>query len=142
MGITPCNTYQAAMGKQAIGIYATNFKQRLVTLSHVLNYPQQPLVQTNMSSLINQSNMPCGTNVIVADATYTGYNQEDSIIHLGTATVAICRLQGQQPFLEIIHRFAYLSWRWGSDKLAGHTHLAAPGPPASSCRAPPQLCSR
>ena len=72
--------HNSAMGKQAIGLYATNFKTRLDTLSHVLNYPQQPLVKTNMSSLLNLSNMPCGTNVIVAIATYTGYNQEDSII--------------------------------------------------------------
>lgn len=76
----PRNTYQAAMGKQAIGIYSTNYKSRLDTLSHVLNYPQQPLVKTNMSTMLNLSNMPCGTNVIVAIATYTGYNQEDSII--------------------------------------------------------------
>ena len=76
----PRNTYQSAMGKQAIGIYATNYRDRLDTLSHILNYPQQPIVKTNMSSVLNLSNMPCGTNVIVAIATYTGYNQEDSII--------------------------------------------------------------
>jgi DNA-directed RNA polymerase II subunit RPB2 len=76
----PRNTYQAAMGKQAIGIYTTSYKHRLDTLSHVLNYPQKPLVSTNMSKHLNLSTMPCGTNVIVAIATYTGYNQEDSII--------------------------------------------------------------
>ena len=76
----PRNTYQSAMGKQAIGIYATNYRDRLDTLSHILNYPQKPLASTNMSKFLNLSNMPCGTNVIVAIATYTGYNQEDSII--------------------------------------------------------------
>ena len=67
------------MGKQAIGLYATNFKKRLDTLSQCAELPQQPLVKT-MSSMLNLSNMPCGTNVIVAIATYTGYNQSDSII--------------------------------------------------------------
>jgi len=76
----PRNTYQAAMGKQAIGIYATSFKNRLDTLSHVLNYPQKPIVKTNLSDELNLSKMPCGTNVIVAIATFTGYNQEDSVI--------------------------------------------------------------
>ena len=77
---SPRNCYQSAMGKQAIGIYATNYQKRLDTLGHILNYPQQPLVKTNMHKLLNSCNMPCGINVIVAIATYTGFNQEDSIM--------------------------------------------------------------
>jgi DNA-directed RNA polymerase II subunit RPB2 len=77
---SPRNCYQSAMGKQAIGIYATNYRKRLDTLGHILNYPQQPLVKTNMHKLLNSSNMPCGINVIVAIASYTGFNQEDSIM--------------------------------------------------------------
>jgi len=76
----PRNTYQSAMGKQAIGVYASNFRHRFDTMSHVLNYPQKPIVQTKISKLINTDEMPCGINVMVAIMTYTGFNQEDSVI--------------------------------------------------------------
>ena len=76
----PRNCYQSAMGKQAIGIYTSNYLKRFDTIGHVLNYPQVPLVQTRTSKIINTDKLPCGVNVIVAIATYTGYNQEDSII--------------------------------------------------------------
>jgi DNA-directed RNA polymerase beta subunit/intein/homing endonuclease len=72
--------HNSAMGKQAVGIYASNFRKRLDTLSHVLNYPQKPLCNTQMARKIFADEIPCGINVIVAIATWTGYNQEDSIM--------------------------------------------------------------
>jgi hypothetical protein len=62
----------SAMGKQAIGVYASNFRHRFDTMAHVLNYPQKPIVQTKISKIINTDEMPCGMNVIVAIMTYTG----------------------------------------------------------------------
>jgi DNA-directed RNA polymerase II subunit RPB2 len=76
----PRNTYQASMGKQAIGIYSSNFNYRMDTLGNILNYPQIPIVKTNISDITNCNALPCGNNVIVAIACFTGFNQEDSIM--------------------------------------------------------------
>ena len=73
-------SFNSAMGKQAIGIYTSNYRKRYDTLGHCLNYPQVPLVQTRTSKIINTDKLPCGINAIVAIATYTGFNQEDSLI--------------------------------------------------------------
>tara|TARA_B100000575_G_C23139512_1_gene662796 strand:- start:1561 stop:4968 length:3408 start_codon:yes stop_codon:yes gene_type:complete len=77
---SPRNTYQSAMGKQAIGIHSTNLEQRYDTFSHVLYSPQKPLINTRMMKYFNFNSMPNGINAIIAIATYTGYNQEDSVI--------------------------------------------------------------
>jgi DNA-directed RNA polymerase II subunit RPB2 len=72
--------FYCAQGKQAIGVYASNFENRMDTMGHVLYYPQVPLVSTDNAHYVNFNEMPAGQNVIVAIASHTGYNQEDSII--------------------------------------------------------------
>ena len=77
---SPRNTYQSAMGKQAIGIHSTKYSQRYDTFSHILFYPQKPLITTKYMKYFNADDLPSGINCIVAIASYSGYNQEDSVI--------------------------------------------------------------
>lgn len=70
----------SAMGKQAVGIYASNFNTRIDTMAHVLHYPQKPIVKTQLAKYTNSDYLPSGINAVVAIMTYSGFNQEDSVM--------------------------------------------------------------
>jgi DNA-directed RNA polymerase beta subunit/intein/homing endonuclease len=69
-----------AQGKQAMGVYVTNYENRMDKTAYVLNYPMRPLVDTRIMNIIQLNKIPSGTQVIVAIMTHTGYNQEDSLL--------------------------------------------------------------
>ena len=76
----PRNTYQCAMSKQSIGIYSTNFDQRMDKTAYILSYPSRPLVDTRLMNFIELNKIPSGQQIHVAIMTHTGYNQEDSVL--------------------------------------------------------------
>lgn len=57
--------------RQAMGIYATNYRDRL-DISFILYYPQKPLVTTRTAKYTNSEILPSGENAMVAIACYTG----------------------------------------------------------------------
>lgn len=77
---SPRNTYQCAMGKQAIGIYASNFNKRMDKTGYILSYPMKPMVETRIMNMLKISTLSSGNQVIVAIMTHGGFNQEDSIL--------------------------------------------------------------
>ena len=77
---SPRNTYQCAMGKQAIGAIAHNQFLRIDTLLYLMVYPQKPMVKTKAIELIKYDKLPAGQNAIVAVMSYSGYDIEDALV--------------------------------------------------------------
>jgi len=75
----PRNIFQYAQGRQAMGIYATNYMDRL-DISYILYHPERPLYNTRASKYLYNDVLPLGQNIIVAIACWLGGNQEDSIV--------------------------------------------------------------
>lgn len=77
---SPRNTYQCAMGKQAIGFIASNQFLRIDTLLFLMVYPQKPLVKTRTIELTGYDKLPAGQNAVVAVMSFSGYDIEDALV--------------------------------------------------------------
>lgn len=77
---SPRNTYQCAMGKQAMGNIAYNQLNRMDTLIYLLSYPQRPLLTTRTIELVGYDKLGAGQNATVAVMSYSGYDIEDAIV--------------------------------------------------------------
>jgi DNA-directed RNA polymerase II subunit RPB2 len=76
----PRNAFSCQQTKQAVGVYSSAFTTRFETFSHILHYPQRPIVTTRYKKYTDVDKLPYGINAIVAIASYGGYNQEDGIL--------------------------------------------------------------
>ena len=76
----PRNVYGTGQTKQSVGLYVSNYRNRMDGTANVLYYPQKPLISTRLSKYSTVEDLPTGINAIVAIGCYTGYNQEDSVI--------------------------------------------------------------
>ncbi|MFH1404355.1 MAG: DNA-directed RNA polymerase subunit B [Candidatus Altiarchaeota archaeon] len=77
---SPRVTMAAAMAKQSLGFYASNYFSRFDSRSNILHYAQTPMVQTDITTTLNYRKRPAGQNFVVAIMSYEGYNMEDAII--------------------------------------------------------------
>ena len=103
---SPRNTYQCAMGKQAIGIIAYNQFQRVDTLLYLMVYSQQPMVRSRTIELIGYDKVPAGQNATVAVMSYSGYDIEDALV-LNKASVdrGFGRCQVMRKFSSMIKSY-------------------------------------
>ncbi|KAI4258168.1 MAG: hypothetical protein LQ352_001325 [Teloschistes flavicans] len=77
---SPRNTYQCAMGKQAMGAVANNQFLRIDSIMYLMVYPQKPLVKTKAIELVKYDKLPAGQNAVVAVMSYSGYDIEDALV--------------------------------------------------------------
>jgi DNA-directed RNA polymerase III subunit RPC2 len=77
---SPRNTYQCAMGKQAIGAIASNQFLRIDSILYLMVYPQKPMVKSRTIELTKYDHLPAGHNAMVAVMSYSGYDIEDALV--------------------------------------------------------------
>lgn len=77
---SPRVTMAAAMAKQSLGLYASNYYARFDSRANILHYSQTPIVKTDIMDTLKYHKRPAGQNFVVAIMSYEGYNMEDAVI--------------------------------------------------------------
>jgi DNA-directed RNA polymerase beta subunit len=76
----PYTVFCLAQFKQALGVCMTSLRDRFDTLAHQLHHAQRPMIGTSFSDRLFGGALAHGENLVVAIATYSGFNQEDAVI--------------------------------------------------------------
>lgn len=101
---SPRGIYQYNQAKQAMGIYISDYRER-IDISYILYHTQIPLINSRVSRYTGSHIFPAGENCIVSIQSYTGYNQEDSLLVNSTSIDrGLFRAQSLKKYYEIIKK--------------------------------------
>jgi DNA-directed RNA polymerase III subunit RPC2 len=75
------NSFQCAMGKQALGAIGYNQMYRTDTVLNIGAYPQRPLCRSAAMGLTDYEKLGAGINATVCVMSYSGYDIEDAQIY-------------------------------------------------------------
>ena len=76
----PRNIYSCAQSKQGTSVYSKAYLSRYDHSAMVLTSTQKPVVSTWYGRRIANGSLAYGTNLVVAIACFSGYNQEDGVL--------------------------------------------------------------
>lgn len=101
---SPRGIFQYNQARQTMGLYISDYRER-IDISYILYHPQIPIVTSRASKYTGSHVFPAGENTIVAIASYTGYNMEDSIIMNDSAIQkGLFRAQALKKYYETINK--------------------------------------
>jgi DNA-directed RNA polymerase beta subunit len=101
---SPRGIFQYNQARQAMGLYISDYRER-ADISYLLYHPQVPIVASRAARYTGTHIFPSGENIIVAIMSYTGFNQEDSLIMNSSAIdKGLFRAQALKKYFETIKK--------------------------------------
>ena len=105
--------FGAKMSGQSLGMPSRDLHQRFNTRSNILTYGQQPIVETNTFDTL-LGNHPIAQNMVIALASFDGYNIEDAVI-MNKASVD--RGLGRSTYMRTYKTEAQRYWGGQKDEI-------------------------